>query len=139
MVCLIWQKSILGLILNLFSSISNLFSVFMAKLFHSFASSLVKNLAMKTENVLEIELNKLRISQEFISAVMRQASTRSNQFLPQRTESLWLESPPMLIFQNYPFERQMVRYLRNKHSLRKLFLVKKYQNFINTLNLWLNL
>ena len=55
----------------------------MAKLFHSFASSLVKNLAMKTENVLEMELNKLRISQEFISAVMRQASTRSNQFLPK--------------------------------------------------------
>ena len=59
--------------------------------------------------------------------------------IAQRTESLWLESPSVLIFRNYPFERQMVHDLRNKHSLGEVILVKKYQNFINIMNLWLHL
>ena len=56
---------------------------------------------MKTENVLEIELNKLRISQEFISAVMRQASTRSNQFLPKGNQLFHILGPLIQFFYTF--------------------------------------
>ena len=79
-------------ILNLFSSISNTFSVFMAKFFTSELANEWNNLAMKTENKLEIELNKLRIKPRIHFCQMRQTSTIGNyNFYPKEYSFLlWL-------------------------------------------------
>ena len=79
-------------ILNLFSSISNTFSVFMAKFFTSELANEWNNLAMKTENKLEIELNKLRIKPRIHFCQMRQTSTIENyNFYPKEYSFLlWL-------------------------------------------------